>query len=360
MLDVAVRAVQATYTQRPITRKIDVVIVDDGARVGALAQRLTAWTPGHGILGTYFPRFDVLISQRRVDGGLTTGVGTFFHEAAHALIDDASPTLPPAWFNEGFATLFEQARVVDGAFVHGNPSPGRDAVLVEALDAGRLPSLASVLVMSEADVYGDGELPYPLARSIFLYVLRQHGDAVVAAWIAAVRAGASPSDALVHVTKTSIADLDAAWRGFIDETCRPAAELARLRAQPASLADWQRLAARYPEYGAVAIEMVDVAWQARDEAAVVRAANVALRAPRLLEPERAWRGLGWALELTDRDASIAARRAAIAAQPWLEHVDVDRPAALAAQLETVGDLDGAREVRDAVAAELGLDATYVW
>ena len=54
-----------------------------------------------------------LSATRSLVMNIGTGTGTLVHEMAHALIDFDFPDIP-SWFNEGFASLFEQCNLVDG------------------------------------------------------------------------------------------------------------------------------------------------------------------------------------------------------------------------------------------------------
>ncbi len=103
---------------------------------------------------------------------LSTGTGTLVHEMVHAIIDADFPNAP-TWFNEGFASLFEQSRIEEGSIV--GLTNWRYPILKKAIDNNTLVSLEHLLNLPEKDFYEDPE-GYNYAEARYLcYYLQKKG-----------------------------------------------------------------------------------------------------------------------------------------------------------------------------------------
>ena len=113
--------------------------------------------------------------HRRLVVNISNGSGTLVHEIVHPFLRANFPACPP-WFNEGLASLFEQSRERDG-HIQGETNQ-RLAGLQEAIRARRLPALAMLLSVSDAEFHSKSEsLFYAQARYLCFY-LQERGALV--------------------------------------------------------------------------------------------------------------------------------------------------------------------------------------
>lgn len=106
-----------------------------------------------------------LKSERTMAVNISTGLGTLCHEIIHPLNEADFPSMP-AWFNEGFASLFEECDVRFRGLVNWRlPS------LAVAIRNGNAPTLRSVMRTATAQFYGsDKALNYAIARYLCYYL----------------------------------------------------------------------------------------------------------------------------------------------------------------------------------------------
>lgn len=99
-----------------------------------------------------------------------TGTGTLVHELTHALIKPDFPAAP-GWFNEGFASLFEQC-TIDNQRIRGLTN-WRLTGLQRAIRQDALRPLAEMI--NDRDFYGEAHvgINYAQARYLMLY-LQEH------------------------------------------------------------------------------------------------------------------------------------------------------------------------------------------
>lgn len=101
-----------------------------------------------------------------------SGSGTLIHELVHALLDVDFPGAP-TWFNEGFASLFEQSEI-DNSSIRGLQN-WRFDILKEAVSSRNTIDLKELLSSTTEDFYKDPDgLKYAEARFL-CYYLQQHG-----------------------------------------------------------------------------------------------------------------------------------------------------------------------------------------
>ncbi len=106
--------------------------------------------------------------ERRLVVNLDTGEGTLAHELTHALAHFDFPDMPE-WFDEGLASLFEEARFSEDRLHITGRANWRSRDLLPALKDGTLRPLESL--MGEAHVRNDRQaLDYAHARYFCLYL----------------------------------------------------------------------------------------------------------------------------------------------------------------------------------------------
>jgi hypothetical protein len=99
---------------------------------------------------------------------ISTGTGTLAHEMVHPFLETDFPDVPP-WFNEGFASLFEQSTYKDGS-LKGLVN-WRLAGLQDALKNDKIVPLKKLFELNEDGFYGkDSGLHYAEARYLCLYL----------------------------------------------------------------------------------------------------------------------------------------------------------------------------------------------
>jgi len=120
---------------------------------------------GISVFGYYKPR------QRTLVMNISTGGGTLLHELTHALADFDFPNIPD-WFNEGLASLHEQARLAnDPPRIQGLIN-WRLPVLRDAIRRDRLRSLKSLIAADDFRGADEG-VNYAQARYFCLYMQEQ-------------------------------------------------------------------------------------------------------------------------------------------------------------------------------------------
>jgi hypothetical protein len=112
-------------------------------------------------------------SQERVMlMNISTGTGTLVHEMAHALLEADFPAVP-TWFNEGFASLFEQCKL-DGGSIRGLTN-WRYPILKQAIDTNEVIKLRHLLETTNEQFYDDKD-GYNYAEARYLcYYLQEKG-----------------------------------------------------------------------------------------------------------------------------------------------------------------------------------------
>src|SRR5262249_5624863 len=102
---------------------------------------------------------------------VSTGEGTIVHEMAHALIDTDFPEVP-TWFNEGFASLFEQNRIDEGSIA--GMTNWRYPILKRAIDSNSIVKLSRLVNTTNDEFYDDNDgYNYAEARYLCYYLQEQ-------------------------------------------------------------------------------------------------------------------------------------------------------------------------------------------
>lgn len=298
-------------------------------------------------MGLYDGGSRMLVARRTLESGGESGVGTLFHEVVHSWIDADFDERAPAWLNEGFASLFEAGRIVEGRWAYGNPNPPREAILLDAFEAGKLPGLAAYLSAPDARFRDETtrDLYYATGRSLFLSLLRSDGEPALAAFIAALREGGEPVAALEKASGRPLAEIETRWHETIRTLGNAGAAIWRAHRASDPLAILAPAARAHPDFGNLQVEAA-VAYLAKgDREAARRYAEAALRDPRCMAPYVAHATIARTLlPEQPREAAIALSKA-LNMQPWVEAVMVGEHELLAALFEAAKRPDRAAAVR---------------
>src|SRR6185312_6966396 len=96
----AAKALRKVYFEHDLQEPVLILLVESDERYRRAAKEwLGESEPAH--FGFYQPGRRVMLMN------VSTGLGTLVHELTHALIVPDFPRVP-SWFNEGFASLYEQ------------------------------------------------------------------------------------------------------------------------------------------------------------------------------------------------------------------------------------------------------------
>ncbi len=157
-----------------------------------------------------------MASERKMVLNLGTGLGTLQHEVVHPLLGEDFPGVP-AWFNEGFASLFESTQDFNGRRIGRSNWRLRDLRRAK-LERREVP-LRTLMETNTDEFYGDDRgVHYAMARYFCLYLQRQD---LLIRYFQEFRAtgDADPTGiaALERVTRKPLADFETEWRTWIDE-----------------------------------------------------------------------------------------------------------------------------------------------
>ncbi len=153
-------ALRRMYIDKDLDRPVLILLIRTDATYRRLAKDwLNEPNPSH--FGFFQPRRHVMLMN------VSTGTGTLVHELTHALVDPDFPNIP-SWFNEAFASLFEQCTLQEGR--------------ITGLVNWRLPALQSAIknktlrplreMINDPDFYAPGRvgINYAQARYLMLYL----------------------------------------------------------------------------------------------------------------------------------------------------------------------------------------------
>lgn len=147
---------------------------------------------------------------------IATGTGTLAHEMVHPLIAEDFPGVP-AWFNEGFASLFEQSMPTPDGGMRGLTNWRLRGLQSALRDRPEDVALRAVIETTTADFYGERSgLNYAIARYL-CYFLQEHG--ALREFYAELRRGAreDPSGlcALERVVGVPLPEIQEAYERFV-------------------------------------------------------------------------------------------------------------------------------------------------
>ncbi|HTF57308.1 MAG TPA: hypothetical protein VK661_08755 [Planctomycetota bacterium] len=158
-----------------------------------------------------------MASERKMALNLGTGLGTLQHELVHPLIGEDFPGVP-AWFNEGFASLFEHAARKEDGQLQGLVN-WRLWDLKRAFQERREVRLATLMETNTDEFYGDERgVHYATARYFCIYLQRQNLLVrYYQEFRATVNADPTGKAALERVTRKSLADFEKEWRTWVTD-----------------------------------------------------------------------------------------------------------------------------------------------
>jgi tetratricopeptide (TPR) repeat protein len=300
-------------------------------------------------LGLYIPSERAVFARRRLENGMSAGLDTLFHEVIHAMVDiQMRPAQPPVWFNEGFASLFEQGRVLKGRWVYGNPIPWRDQAFHQEQRAGRVPGLRRLIGMSSERFYESDSsrvinTAYNSGRSLLLYLLQDKGEAVLQSAVRGVFSGAHGVRALESASGMKIGEIEKEWKLHLAASSGAGSYVAGLPQSP-SVDVLQKGVADFPGYGLLRLYLAEAYYRDKKTEAALAEAEAALVDPRFFMPERAFKLIAIASLNSDPGRAMQALKKIVELQPWLEDVDEWSHKQLAQLLKSSGDSKGAAEV----------------
>jgi hypothetical protein len=160
----AVSRLKRDYFEQNPSGVIDIWLFEDGPTYEEYTQRLFGEKPTTPY-GFYSPRHHALIMN------IASGGGTLVHEIVHPFMASNFPDCP-SWFNEGLASLYEQAQDRDG-HIAGLPN-WRLRGLKAAIHDGEVPSFEKLCGTTTREFYDrDRGTNYAQARYL-CYYLQEH------------------------------------------------------------------------------------------------------------------------------------------------------------------------------------------
>jgi hypothetical protein len=153
--------------------------------------------------------------ERKMVMNISTGTGTLAHELVHPLLAEDFPGVP-SWFNEGFASLYEQSGERGGKMV--GFLNWRLPKLKQMLKIGKGTPLADLMKTTTEQFYGEDDrgVNYATARYLCLY-LQEHKQLIPYFKEFKATAKEDPTGALAFekVTGKKPAELEPAWREWV-------------------------------------------------------------------------------------------------------------------------------------------------
>lgn len=150
-----------SYFDRRPDRPILLILLRSENSFQQAAQQLDGYEPR--AYSGYFNR-----EECRLMVNLAEGTGTLAHELTHALALFDFPAMPE-WFDEGLAALHEETEFTPDGLQLVGVKNWRMALLVDALRAGKLPALETVIRTQSFRGEGEG-LNYALMRTFCRYL----------------------------------------------------------------------------------------------------------------------------------------------------------------------------------------------
>ncbi|MBI2933219.1 MAG: hypothetical protein HYY16_16360 [Planctomycetes bacterium] len=159
--------------------------------------------------GFYMP------AERKMVMNIATGTGTLAHETVHPLLAEDFPTVP-SWFNEGFASLYEQSRQTVDERMEGLVN-WRLKGLKEALKEGRAIPLEELLKTSSKEFYDETRgVNYATARYLCKWLQDQDKlKPFYRQFRAAADRDPTGRAVLEKVTGMSVEKMDRVWRAWV-------------------------------------------------------------------------------------------------------------------------------------------------
>jgi hypothetical protein len=161
----AVERLKKDYFPKDPTKILDIWLFRDSTSYEEHAEKLFGSKP-HTPFGYYSDRHGALVMN------ISTGGGTLVHEIVHPFMASNFPECP-SWFNEGLASLYEQASERDGHII-GQTNWRLDG-LQKAIRKGTVPSFETLCSTTTGEFYDrDPGTNYAQARYL-CYYLQERG-----------------------------------------------------------------------------------------------------------------------------------------------------------------------------------------
>ena len=204
--DAVLRAL-SPVPKRPVQRKLEVYLLDNGSELRRVRPGLPSSTRGFYTAGT---GGTFAVAQRSGDGLDTDDV--LFHEYGHHFMLENFPAGYPGWFIEGWAEYFMTTEIVGRTVKVGGYNVNRAYWLFNA------PWLPMEDVLSKSPWQIERERRHLFYSQAWLLMHYMRSDPTRAKQlneaISAIANGAPPMDALLRATGMSVAQLTKALRGY--------------------------------------------------------------------------------------------------------------------------------------------------
>jgi len=197
----------AVYFSRRPTEPVRIYCFKDGVSYAAYVRRAYGREPST-------PYGYYLSAERKTILNLGTGTGTLAHELVHPLIAEDFPSVP-AWFNEGFASLFEHSYTAEDGSIKSRVN-WRHRDLRRAMSEGREIAIGKLMETNTDEFYGDeAGVNYATARYFCMYLERKN---LLAPFYREYRSTASADrtgkKALEKITGTKLGQFEKDWRAW--------------------------------------------------------------------------------------------------------------------------------------------------
>lgn len=161
--------------------------------------------------GFYMP------AERKMVMNIATGTGTLAHEIVHPLLAEDFPKVP-SWFNEGFASLYEQSRQTADGQMEGLVN-WRLKGLQEAIKEKRAVALSDLVKTSQQEFYNEARgVHYATARYLCKWLQdKKRLQPFYREFRAASETDPTGRTSLEKVTGMKMSDLDTTWRMWVEE-----------------------------------------------------------------------------------------------------------------------------------------------
>jgi len=153
--------------------------------------------------------------ERKMVMNISTGTGTLAHELVHPLLAEDFPGVP-SWFNEGFASLFEQSGEREGRMV--GFVNWRLPKLKQVLKIGKGVALADLVKTSTEQFYGEDDRGVNYATARYLCMYLQEKKQLIPffqEFKKTAKEDATGALALGRATGKKPAELDSVWREWV-------------------------------------------------------------------------------------------------------------------------------------------------
>jgi hypothetical protein len=153
--------------------------------------------------------------ERKMVMNISTGTGTLAHELVHPLLAEDFPGVP-SWFNEGFASLFEQSGERGGKMV--GFVNWRLPKLKQMLKIGKGVALPDLMRTTTEQFYGEDDRGVNYATARYLcYYLQEHKLLIPFFQEFKKTAKEDPTGMLAfeRATGKKPTDLESTWRDWV-------------------------------------------------------------------------------------------------------------------------------------------------